>query len=148
MTLKIGAGLSRTFSAFEAEVPPGFDVGAHLHGEAEELFYIVEGELDLLAFEPDDRTVPDWRTWTSSAGAQVTRGGPGSTMFVPAGCPHAFANPGSTPVRMLFVVTPPGHEVYLDELGEVLATGHPDREAVAAVRERHDIEQLTPMRAR
>ena len=26
---------------------PGFDVGAHRHAEAEEIFYILEGELDL-----------------------------------------------------------------------------------------------------
>jgi len=147
MTLKIGAGQSRTFSAFEAHVPPGFDVGAHRHGEAEELFYILEGELDLLAFEPTRPSGGDWRTWTSSTGATVARGGPGSTMFVPAGCPHAFANPGTVPVRMLFLVTPPGHEVYLAELAEALAgPGRPDPGAIAEIRARHDIEQLTPMR--
>ena len=52
MTLKVGAGQSGAWSAFEAAVTPGFDVGAHLHREAEELFYILDGELDLLAFEP------------------------------------------------------------------------------------------------
>src|SRR5579872_4475396 len=52
MTLKVGAGQSKAWSAFEAEVTPGFDVGAHLHQSAEELFYILDGELDLLAFEP------------------------------------------------------------------------------------------------
>ena len=31
MTLKVGAGQSPTWSIFEATVPPGFDVGAHLH---------------------------------------------------------------------------------------------------------------------
>jgi hypothetical protein len=46
MKLKVGAGQSTAWSAFEAEVMPGFDVGAHLHHNAEELFYILEGELD------------------------------------------------------------------------------------------------------
>jgi len=55
MTLKVGAERSRNWSMFEADIPPGFDVGAHLHGEAEEVFYILEGELDLLAFEPRNR---------------------------------------------------------------------------------------------
>jgi hypothetical protein len=36
MTLKIGAGQSSQWLAFEAEVPPGFDVGADVHGDAEE----------------------------------------------------------------------------------------------------------------
>src|SRR5712691_9962612 len=56
MTLKVGAEQSGKWSAFEAEVAPGFDVGAHRHAEAEEIFYILAGELDLLAFEPRIRT--------------------------------------------------------------------------------------------
>jgi hypothetical protein len=35
MTLKVGADQSGAWSAFEAEVTPGFDVGAHLHHNAE-----------------------------------------------------------------------------------------------------------------
>jgi len=146
MTLKVGAVRSTNWSVFEADVPPGFDVGAHVHGEAEELFYILQGELDLLAFEPRTRTIGDWRTWESDTGAKVVRGGPGSVMFVPPGCPHAFWNPGPAPVRMLFLVAPPGHERYLEELAELLARPEPpDQAAVASVRARHDIRQLTPM---
>ncbi len=144
MTLKLGAEQSRKWSVFEAEVAPGFDVGAHLHSEAEELFYILEGELDLLAFQPRVEAAGDWRTWESKAGARVVRGGPGSLMFVPSGCPHAFANPGPAPARMLFLVAPSGHEHYLGELAELLARG-PDQAAIADLRRRHDIHQLTPM---
>ena len=146
MTLKVGVGQSTAWSAFEAEVTPGFDVGAHLHHNAEELFYILDGELDLLAFEPRVRTAGDWRSWRSAAGAQVMRGGPGSTMFVPAGCPHAFANPGTATARMLFLVSPPGHERYLEEIGQLIGRGGPpDPAAIAEIRARHDIQQLTPM---
>ena len=146
MTLKVGAGQSAVWSAFEAEVTPGFDVGAHLHHNAEELFYIVDGELDLLAFEPRARTAGGWQAWQSASGAQVMRGGPGSVMFVPAGCPHAFANPGIVPARMLFLVSPPGHELYLEEIGKVISGGGPpDPGVIAEIRARHDIQQLTPM---
>src|SRR6266516_5470865 len=146
MTLKVGAGQSAAWSAFDAEVTPGFDVGAHLHRHAEELFYILDGELDLLAFEPQIRTSGDWRSWESASGMRVMRGGPGSTMFVPAGCPHAFANRGTAPARMLFLVSPPGHERYLAEIGELTGQpGPPDPAAIAEVRARHDIQQLTPM---
>jgi mannose-6-phosphate isomerase-like protein (cupin superfamily) len=146
MTLKVGAGQSGAWSAFEAMVTPGFDVGAHLHHEAEEFFYILEGELDLLAFEPRVRTPGDWRDWESASGQRVLRGGPGSAMFVPAGCPHSFSNPTDAPVRMLFLASPPGHEHYLDALGEVIGRGgRPDPAVVAEVRARYDIEQLTPM---
>ena len=146
MTLKVGAGQSKAWSVFEAEVAPGFDVGAHLHGQTEELFYIIDGELDLLAFEPRTRTAENWRDWESGQGGRVVRGGPGSVMFVPSGCPHAFANPGPAPARMLFLVSPPGHEHYLAELAELLARpGPPGQSAIAELRARHDIEQLTPL---
>jgi oxalate decarboxylase/phosphoglucose isomerase-like protein (cupin superfamily) len=146
MTLKAGAEQSTVWSTFEAEVAPGFDVGAHLHQEAEEVFYVLEGELELLAFEPTTRANGDWRTWQSQSGASVFRGGAGSFMFVPAGCPHAFFNPGSEPARMLFLVSPSGHETYLQELTELLAAGGPpDQAEIAALRRRHDIHQLTPL---
>jgi oxalate decarboxylase/phosphoglucose isomerase-like protein (cupin superfamily) len=148
MTLKAGAGQSKIWSAFEAEVAPGFDVGAHLHQQAEEVFYVLEGELDLLAFHPagGDTASGDWRTWESETGARVFRGGPGSFMQVPAGCPHAFFNPGSGPARMLFLVSPAGHEIYLQELAGLLAAGGPpDQAGIAALRHRHDIHQLTPL---
>jgi oxalate decarboxylase/phosphoglucose isomerase-like protein (cupin superfamily) len=149
MTLKAGAEQSETWSTFEAEVAPGFDVGAHLHHQAEEVFYVLEGELDLLAFQPAATGGDDWRTWQSKDGATVFRGGPGSFMFVPAGCPHAFFNPGSEPARMLFLVSPAGHEVYLQELSDLLAaSGPPDQAEIAALRARHDIHQLTPLRTR
>jgi uncharacterized cupin superfamily protein len=72
MTLKVGAEHSGKWSVFEADVSPGFDVGAHRHTEAEELFYIIEGELDLLAFEPRTRTEGDWTAW-ESAGVRAGR---------------------------------------------------------------------------
>jgi uncharacterized RmlC-like cupin family protein len=93
MTLKAGAEQSKIWSAFEADVAPGFDVGAHLHHQAEEVFYVLEGELDLLAFQPAATASGDWRTWESATGTTVFRGGPGSFMFVPVGCPHT---PSST----------------------------------------------------
>jgi mannose-6-phosphate isomerase-like protein (cupin superfamily) len=146
MTLKVGAELTATWSVFETIVAPGFDVGAHLHQDAEEVFYILDGELDLLAFEPRSRVDNDWTRWESGSGATVTRGGPGSLMYVPPRCPHAFTNPGSRPARMLFLVTPSGHEHYLAELGALISGGGPpDQNAIIDLRARWDIEQLTPM---
>ncbi|MER6000009.1 cupin domain-containing protein [Nonomuraea angiospora] len=146
MTLKVGAEHSKTWSVFENTIAPGFDVGAHFHHHAEELFYILDGELDLLAFQPREITGESWQTWESEGGARTVRGGPGSLMYVPAGCPHAFANPGATPTRMLFIVTPAGHEHYLRELGELLSRpGPPDQAAVIELRTRYDIQQLSPI---
>jgi oxalate decarboxylase/phosphoglucose isomerase-like protein (cupin superfamily) len=146
MSLKVGDKHSRSWSMFEVvDIPPGFDVGAHLHRNAEELFYVLDGQLDLLAFEPRVRTSANWQRWESPNGATVGRGGPGSVMYVPQGCPHAFANPGPGPARMIFLVSPSGHEHYQKELSELVAsTSGPLDAAIAELRARYDIEQLTP----
>lgn len=146
MTLKVGDRSSKAWSMFEVvDIAPGFDVGAHLHRNAEELFYVLEGQLELLAFEPRVRTSTNWHNWESQSGIKVARGGPGSVMYVPSGCPHAFANPGPDPARMIFLVSPSGHEHYQQELAALVAsaTGSLDI-PIAELRARHDIEQLTP----
>jgi oxalate decarboxylase/phosphoglucose isomerase-like protein (cupin superfamily) len=147
-TLKVSKGDTALASALEILVPPGFDVGAHVHTAAQEFFYVLDGELDLLAFEPETRSAGDWHEWLSPSGRRFLRGGTGSLMFVPAGCPHAFSNPTSRPARMLFLVAPSGHEDYLKELASLLqaARGRPDPAEVAELRRRYDIEQLTALR--
>jgi oxalate decarboxylase/phosphoglucose isomerase-like protein (cupin superfamily) len=104
MTLKVGDKNSTARSMFEVvDIGPGFDVGAHLHRNAQDLFYALAGQLDLLAFEPRVRTPGNWQSWQSHTGATVARGGPGSMMYVPRG----FANPGPGPARMIFLFPPP-----------------------------------------
>jgi len=99
MTLKVGDEQTQSWSMFEvAGIGPGFDVGAHLHRNAEELFYVLEGQLDLLAFEPRVRAPGNWQSWESHTGATVARGGPGSMMYVPRGCPHA--SPTRAPAQL------------------------------------------------
>lgn len=148
VTFKVTGEHSRSASSFEVVVPPGFDVGAHAHTRSEELFYIIEGELDVLAFEPRVRTPDDWRTWESPSGRTYVRAKPGTMILVPPGCPHAFANPTGEPATMFFQASPPpDHERYFEELLEILAAGGEiDQSAIAELRERYDIQQLTPLR--
>lgn len=135
-------------STFEVVIDPGFDVGAHVHGLGEEIFYIVEGELDLFAFEPIDRSVPDWHDWESPSGERPRRVGPGGFMFVPQGTPHAFSNPTGRPAKVLFQPSVPGgHENYFDELVAILEAGRgtPDLTRLAELRTRYHIEELTTL---
>ncbi|MER6225759.1 cupin domain-containing protein [Streptomyces sp. 900105755] len=150
VTFKVTGTHSRMASTFEVDVPPGFDVGAHVHSRSEELFYILEGELDVLAFEPRIRTPDNWQKWESSSGTRVVRATPGTLIAVPPGCPHAFANPTESPARMFFQSSPPpDHERYFEELLEILGSGGPpDHEAIEILRKRYDIEQLTPLKHR
>lgn len=149
-TLKVAGGEDALTSTFEIRVPPGYDVGAHVHSHGEELFYVVEGTLDMLAFEPTERTTGDWHDWESSDGRRFMRGGPGSLLFVPAGVPHAFGNLSDEWAVMLFQSAPSGHEDYFDELAVLLreGDGRPDPAAIVALRAKYDITQLTGLRDR
>lgn len=146
---KVTAADGAAASYFEVVVPPGFDVGAHAHGRSEEFFYILEGELDVFAFEPVKRAEDGWQDWESAAGDRVIRASAGSCMFVPAGCPHAFMNPTSEAARMLFLSHPaPHHERYFEELSEIWRAGGDavDSGAVQRLRDRYGLEQITPLR--
>lgn len=148
VTFKATGEHGSSASIFEVVVPPGFDVGAHVHDRSEEFFYVLDGELDLLAFEPIARTDDGWQDWISSGGDRVVRAGAGSCMFVPTGCPHAFRNSADEPARMLFQSYPsPDHEHYFEEICEIFSTGREvDSRAVQRLRDRYDVNQITPLR--
>jgi mannose-6-phosphate isomerase-like protein (cupin superfamily) len=148
VTFKVTGAHGSFASCFEVVVPPGFDVGAHTHHRSAEFFYILDGALDVFAFEPIKRTEDRWQDWESADGDRAVRAGPGSCMFVPAGCPHAFTNPTDEPARMLFQSAPaPDHERYFEELCEIFAAGGPvDSHAVQRLRDRYGLTQLTPLR--
>jgi mannose-6-phosphate isomerase-like protein (cupin superfamily) len=148
VTFKVTGADGAIMSCFEVMVPPGFDVGAHTHGHSQEMFYVLEGELDLLAFEPVTRTGENWDDWVSAEGDKMVRAGAGACMFVPPGCPHAFRNSSARPARMLFYSHPaPDHERYFEEIAEIWSSGRTvDAEAVRRMRERYDVSQITPLR--
>lgn len=148
VTFKVTGADGSFVSAFEVVVPPGFDVGAHSHLRSQEFFYVLEGTLDLLAFEPTERTGEDWQDWRSAAGDRVVQAGAGSCMFVPPGCPHAFRNSTAEPARMLFQSYPsPDHERYFEEICEIFSAGRSvDPDAVQRLRDRYDVSQITPLR--
>ncbi|GAA4733261.1 cupin domain-containing protein [Phytohabitans rumicis] len=148
VTFKVTGAQGSAVSCFEVVVPPGFDVGAHSHQHAQEFFYVLEGQLELLAFEPAERTADSWHDWKSSSGGQVVSAVAGSCMFVPSGCPHAFRNATDKPARMLFQSYPsPDHERYFEQIFEIFGAGRSvDPEAVQRLRDRYDISQITPLR--
>jgi mannose-6-phosphate isomerase-like protein (cupin superfamily) len=148
VTFKVTGAQGAFASCFEVVVPPGFDVGAHIHDRSKEFFYVLEGELDVFAFEPVERSEDRWKDWESAAGDRVVRAGAGSCMFVPDGCPHAFRNPTGKPTRMLFQSSPPpDHERYFEEICDIFSSGRTvDSDAVQKLRDRYDISQITPLR--
>jgi mannose-6-phosphate isomerase-like protein (cupin superfamily) len=74
------------------EIAAGRTLEAHVHGDEDDAFYIVEGELTFL-LDGGDVAAP-----------------PGTFVLVPPGVRHAFANRGATPVRMLNIHAPAGFD--------------------------------------
>ena len=91
-------------------------------------FYIVDGELTVL---------------TSDGSLAV---GGGSLVIVPRGAQHTFANPGTTPMRMVGTFSPARFENYFDELAEEIekhAGQRPDPSVIAALYAKYDSELVT-----
>ena len=109
---------------------PGSSV--HVHRVTDEAFYVLEGTF---GFHLGEETVE------ASAGAFV---------FAPKGTKHAFWNQGSSPARMLLIVSPPGLVRYLEELAIGLTSTGDNAEAATKLRkelsEKHDVELVGPPR--
>ncbi|GAA2638643.1 cupin domain-containing protein [Actinomadura fulvescens] len=148
ITFKVTGDRSRHTTVYETVVAPGFDVGAHLHHNLEECFYILDGEIEVFAFDPVEADGQHWSGWESADGRRPVRAGAGSCVFVPPGCPHAFRNNADTPARLFQTASPaPFHELYLKAMSEALATNpNISPEELARLREAHDIHQLTPLK--
>ncbi|MFD0689909.1 cupin domain-containing protein [Actinomadura fibrosa] len=133
-------------SIVENLIAPGLDVGAHLHNGTDECFYVLDGELELFAFEPTRRTADGWDEWESADGRRPVRAEAGTCAIIPRGCPHAFRNTTRAPARLLTIASPVGAlESYLEAMAEILTTRPPSehREAIARMRAAYDTHQIT-----
>jgi quercetin dioxygenase-like cupin family protein len=90
----------------EATVPPGGGPIAHAHSRADEAFYVLSGELEILD------------------GARTFVAGAGDFVFIPRGTRHRFKNTGLHSARMLFMFTPGGEERVF-RYGDEAQPGHP-----------------------
>jgi uncharacterized cupin superfamily protein len=112
-TIKVGPLLSGQVCVVEGEVPPGggFQV-PHWHEDLDEVFYVLEGEIEFLLDG----------SWQTAAA--------GTTVFVPAGVVHAFRNASERRARQLVIGRP--------EVAELIAelSAHPP-EGWEDVHERH-----------
>ncbi len=82
----------------EAIVQPMVGPPLHIHHDADEIIYVLEGTVD---FELD---------------GQRMRTGPGGFVLIPRGTPHTFRNLGALPARLLGVFTPGGLERLFQEM--------------------------------
>jgi quercetin dioxygenase-like cupin family protein len=116
-TLRIKAGTEEGHAlvgVFESTMPAGGGFPfAHVHDQYEEVFYVLEGEVEYRLGD----------TWA------VARAG--STICVPRGVVHAFRNTSQSPARHLVVHAPAAALAAIEEIGRT------PRDQWPAVLERH-----------
>ncbi len=114
------------FSLLEAEEPPGFGPPVHIHHDAAEAFYVLEGEYVMFL---DDREVscPS-----------------GSFIFIPAGVRHGF-RVGAAPSRKLNFYVPAVMVGYFDELSAAIQQDEVDESLLADIARRHSMEIVGPV---
>jgi mannose-6-phosphate isomerase-like protein (cupin superfamily) len=114
------------FSLLEADEPPDFGPPLHVHRDAAEAFYVLEGEYIIFL---EDREVPCPA---------------GSFIFIPAGMPHGF-RVGNKSSRKLVLFTPAAMVGYFDDLSEAVKRGTVDPALLSEIAVRHSMEVLGPV---
>jgi mannose-6-phosphate isomerase-like protein (cupin superfamily) len=74
------------------EMAPGSGMEQHVHGDEDDSFYILEGEM------------------TFFFGEEKSSAAPGTFLLVPPGTSHGFKNEGRVPARMLNIHAPAGFD--------------------------------------
>ncbi len=123
----VGSDTHGHLGVFENLIQPGGTApGPHIHRHMEEMFYVLEGEVEILV------------------GHQKVQGQPGAFVLVPRGTPHAFANRGTKPAKLLIMFTPAGErEKYFEGLAELMKNGQkPDKEALLELMRQFDQEPV------
>ncbi len=114
------------FALLEAAEPPDFGPPLHIHTNAAEAFYVLDGEY--LVFV-------DERTYICPAG---------SFIFIPEGVRHGF-RVGAKPSQKLNLYTPAAMVGYFDQLSAAITGGNADPLRLDEIARRHGMEVIGPV---
>ena len=128
MTVKAdGDQTDGALTVLEAAEPPHFGPPLHIHDDAAEAFYVLEGEYVMFVEDLEHRCPA------------------GSFIYIPAGTRHGF-RVGGTPSRKLNIYLPSAMVGYFEELATAEATGSaPDAEELTALAARYAMQVLGPV---
>jgi quercetin dioxygenase-like cupin family protein len=111
-----------SFALVEHPVEPGSLAPPHRHHNEDEYTYVLEGEI------------------TVEIGEQVIRATPGMLVCKPRGIFHAFWNEGTTPARILEIISPAGFEKFFEEAAELASAGVGDVDRRLALAQKYGLE--------
>ena len=117
-----GRDTGGAISVVEHPFPVGALVPPHLHTREDEYSIVTEGEI---GFRSGDREV------VLGAGGYITK---------PRGELHTMWNAGTTPARMIEVISPAGFEHFFRELAEIVAAGPPEPAQMAELANRYGLQ--------
>lgn len=127
MTVKASERLTAgAFTLLEAAEPPDFGPPMHIHHNADEAFYVLEGEYIIFIEERE------------------TRCPAGSFIYIPRGVTHGF-RVGSAPSRKLNLYAPGVMVGYFDGLAAALADGVADEDRLREIATRNGVEVVGPV---
>jgi mannose-6-phosphate isomerase-like protein (cupin superfamily) len=115
-----------SFTLLEAAEPANFGPPMHVHRDAAEAFYVLEGEYVIFI---DDREI---------------RSPAGSFIYIPKGAVHGF-RVGPQPSRKLNLYVPAAMVGYFEELSEAIRSGNVDDKHLGAIAERYGMDVLGPV---
>ncbi|EIY5082333.1 MULTISPECIES: cupin domain-containing protein [Klebsiella/Raoultella group] len=105
-TIKLDKGnTGGSISIIQGFVGPGGGPIWHLHEDADEIFYVLDGQL------------------TVRAGENIFQANPGDFVYVPKGIYHQFRNNSIKPIKILLMFSPAGFEGFFRETGIVAKEG-------------------------
>lgn len=127
MTLKAtGADTDDEFTLLEATEPPDFGPPLHVHDNAAESFYVLEGEY-IIFIEEEEYSCP--------AGAFI---------FIPKGLVHSF-RVGKKQSRKLNLYTPAAMVGYFDELSAAIKSGDADPDKLDKIALKYGMHVVGPV---
>jgi mannose-6-phosphate isomerase-like protein (cupin superfamily) len=112
-------------SVLEATEPPGFGPPIHVHDDAAEAFYVLEGEY-VMHLDGEDHQCPA-----------------GTFIFIPVGVPHGF-QVGGVPSRKLNFYFPAAMTGYFDDLAAALNRHDVTDAELAQIAEAHRMHIVGP----
>ena len=107
--------------------PPGFGPPLHIHRDAAEAFYVLEGEY-LMYVEDRQELCP-----------------PGTFVYVPRDTPHTFKVVSSTAGKKLNLFSPAAMVGFFEELASAEAAGNVGPELLGAIATRNNMEVVGPV---